>query len=50
MKRVLKNVIEQALGELYNVFQDDFDKLYHNSQRISMAILHRKQGLLCDKL
>ena len=50
MIRVLKNVIEQAFGELYNVFQDDFDELYHNSQRISKAILYMKQGLLCDKL
>ena len=32
---VLKNVIKRAFGELNNVFQDEFDKLYLNSQRMS---------------
>ena len=40
IKRVLRNVTKRDFGELYNVFQDEFDKIYHNSQRMSYSFYH----------
>ena len=35
IKRVLENVIKRAIGELNNIFQDEFNNSYLNSQRMS---------------
>ena len=32
IKRVFENVIKRAIGELNNIFQDEFNKVYHNNQ------------------
>ena len=36
----LENVIKWASGELNNIFQDEFNKFYHNSQWMSDAFYH----------
>ena len=33
MKRVLKNVIKRAFGELNNIVQDEFDKILSQQSR-----------------
>ena len=50
IKRVLKNVIKRAFGELNNVFQDEFNKFYRNSQRTSDSFYHiTESGELDEK-
>ena len=40
MKRVLKNIIKRAFGGLNNVFKDEFNKFYHNNQRMADSFYH----------
>ena len=40
IKRVLENVIKRAFGELNNIFQDEFNKILSDSQRMSDSFYH----------
>ena len=39
MKRVLKNVIKRAFGELNNIVQDEFDKIFISTVKERQILL-----------